>query len=161
MCNNKVFFRAARSGDGQALARVLRPADQQELAASHPNEDIAQLLELFIASSQQSVCLLCDNEVVALAGIYVPVMLGRKALVWLLTGRKIICCKYSFFRLAKEQLSRWLSSYPVLSNEVDIRYTAAKRLLTHLGACFNGNISLHSDVVFLHFLFRRNIWEEL
>lgn len=156
----KLSFRAAREGDGCALAQVLRPEDRQELLASHPREPIAQLLESFIAYSQSSVCLLRGKEVVALSGIYAPVALGLQARVWLLTGRKIGLNKFSFFRLAKQQLARWLVQYPVLSNEVDARYPAALRLLTHLGAYFDGSVSIYSQIIFLHFLFRRNIWEE-
>ncbi len=154
-------FRAAQAGDGRALASVLRPEDRQELLASHPREHVAQLLESFIAYSQSSVCLLRGKEVVALAGIYAPVALGLQARVWLLTGRKIGLSKFSFFRLAKQQLARWLARYPVLSNEVDVRYPAALHLLTHLNACFDGKVSVYSQINFLHFLFRRNIWEEL
>lgn len=144
-----------------ALAQVLRPEDRRELAASHPQGGRGLVLESFIACSQQCVCLQCKDEVAALAGIYAPVALGMQACIWLLTGRAISRCKFSFVRLAKSQLQPWLELYPVLGNEVDARYVAAQRFIKFLGGRLEGAVSMHGKIAFLHFTFRRNIWEEL
>lgn len=160
MKGNRIVLRPARVADAALLARALRPADRQELAASHPGCNPADCLAEFITGSRQSVCLECGGEVAALAGIYAPVVLGCYACVWLLTGQQIEKCKFSFVRLAKRCLSYWLTLYPVLGNEVDSRYRAARRFIRRLGGKTDGQITLHNNRVFLHVIFRRNTWEE-
>ncbi|MCQ2410623.1 MAG: hypothetical protein MJ053_03810 [Elusimicrobiaceae bacterium] len=156
-----LVFRAAQAADGRSLARVLRKNDRRELACSHAGQEIADCLERFICESYQSVCLIYRGEVAALAGICVQTMLSPSACVWLLTGRNIERCPFSFVRLAKRQLRRWLDLYPVLENEFDSRYCAAGKLIVRLGGEITGRKTQHHGICFLHFVFRRSKWEEL
>ena len=156
-----VFIRPAHLGDVKALARTLRLADRKELAASHPGIAVEKCLAHFCEVSLQCVCLGTDCERLALAGIYTPIALGSYACVWLLTGEGIERYKWSFVRLAKKQLARWLGMYPILGNEVDARYQAAQRFIKHLGGNIHHPVVWKGKIPFLYFTFRRNPWEEL
>ena len=155
-----VILRPACLADAQPVAAALRLADREELAASHPGKKPEVLIREFIRASRYSVCLCWRGEPVAVAGLYVPVWLGNKACIWLLTGQHIERCKVSFVRAAKRQLSRWLTVYSVLENEVDFRYRAARRLVRHLGGQLGHSVTQYNGISFLHFTFRRNTWEE-
>ncbi len=150
-----VHFRPACPADAVALARCLREADRQELAASHRGQNPAACLEHFIRISVCCICGIYREEIIALAGIYAPSFLGAGACVWLLTGRSIVRVPISFVRYAKHQLAIWLNLYPQLENSVDARYHAARKLIACLGGIFTARRSVYDGKLFLHFIFRR------
>ena len=150
-----LYFRPAQPADGPALARCLRAADRRELAASHPGQSPAECLEHFICISVCRVCGVYRGKVIALAGVYASSLLGTDACVWLLTGSPVARVPISFVRSAKRWLAAWLQLYPTLTNAVDARYEAARKLITCLGGEFTGGSSVYNGVLFLHFIFRR------
>lgn len=153
---NQIYLRTATAEDAKLLAAVLRPKDQAELSASFPGLLPKELIGRFINISSGSVALFYRGDVVALGGIYPFSWVGSRACVWLLTGPKIEKIPVTFIKLAKRLLTGWLMRYPVLTNQVDARYQAACRLITHLGGSWTGRARLYSNIEFLEFIFRRN-----
>ena len=153
---NQIRLRTACVKDATALAAVLRQKDQEELAAVWPGALPEKLISRFIKISSVAVALTHEEKLVALGGIYPFAWLGHRACVWLLTGEEVEKIPVTFVKLAKRLLQVWLARYPVLTNRVDERYLAAQRLVNRLGGEWTGNSTLHHNIRFLEFIFRRN-----
>lgn len=159
-CKNKILLRRAHAGDGKQLAPFLRAEDRRELSDSHLGRSAAELLENFILRSRSCFFISYDKEPAALFGISAPCWLGRRACVWLVTGRSILKMRVSFMRLARRITADFLSVYPELYNFTDERYLSAVRFIRRLGGQFDGSFVTYGNVRFLYFTFRRNRWEE-
>ena len=160
MRKNNIIFRSFLPQDAAALAYTLRAEDRRELAASHSGRAAAELLEDFIHSSRLGFFLSHGKEPAALFGVSSPCWLGRRACVWLVTGRGILKMRVSFMHLARRITADFLSVYPELYNFTDERYVSAVRFIRRLGGQFDGSSVMYGNVRFLYFTFRRNRWEE-
>lgn len=159
-CKHQIILRPARPGDGKKLAVCLREEDHAELAASHPDENPADLLESFIRRSNESFFILYKGCPAALFGVSAPSWCSVRACVWLLTGNSAAKMPVSLVRIGRAAVRYFLTLYPELYNFTDERYPAALRFIKRLGGRFDGSFKTGGDVRFLYFTFRRNLWEE-
>ena len=149
-------LRAPLPHDWALLAQELRPADRAELAASHPGQDPQELLARFGARSSRCWVLEYRARPAAVFGLAPDVWLGRRACVWLLTGKGVERIPKLFFRTARALLQRALGQYDELYNYADERYPAALRFVRRLGGRFDGTFYRTPCAKFLRFTFRRN-----
>ena len=140
---NQILLRRARREDCLRLAAVLRPEDRAELAASHPAQEPQELLVHY------------EGEPAALFGVAPDVWMGRRACVWLLTGRRVRRIAKTFVRVARALLAGALRRYEGLYNFADGRYAAALRFIRRLGGTFDGTVCQTGCAPFLRFTFRR------
>lgn len=159
-CKHQIILRPACPGDGKKLAPLLRAEDRAELAASHPGETPADLLESFIRRSRESFFVLRCGRPAALFGVSAPGWFSLRACVWFLTGDEAAKMPVSLVRIGRAAVERFLTLYPELYNFTDERYPAALRFIKRLGGRFDGSSKTCGDVRFLYFTFRRNSWEE-
>lgn len=152
---NKLLLRRAYGKDCPRLAARLRPEDWAELAAAFPGQTAESLLQGFLAQSTSAFVLEYAAEPIAMFGLAPDTLLGRRACVWLLTGRGVERVAKTFLWLARRWLSTALTQYEELYNFADERYGAALRFIRRLGGKFDGRYCRRGCVKFLHFTFRR------
>lgn len=152
---NNLVLRSARLADCALLAAELRRLDREELAASCGGADVRKLLESFYRVSVKCIFLQYKNHPAALFGLAPEVWMGRRACVWLLTGKSVEKIPKSFFCAARTLLKNALNEYEELYNFVDERYLAARRFVERLGGVFDGSFVTAGGVKFLRFTFRR------
>lgn len=152
---NHILLRRARREDCLRLAAVLRKEDRAELAASHPAKEPQELLVQFFKRSSACFVLEYRGEPAALFGVAPDVWMGRRACVWLLTGRRVRRIAKTFVRVARALLAGALRRYEELYNFADGRYTAALRFIRRLGGTFDGTVCQTACAPFLRFTFRR------
>lgn len=152
---NNLLLRRAYLPDALRLARVLRWKDKAELTASHPGKEPEYLLKHFITQSSSSFILEYCGKPVALFGLAPDVWMGRRACVWLLTGRELGRISKTFVRLARRFLAAALAQYDELYNFADGRYEEALRFIRRLGGRFDGVSFDTPSARFLRFTFRR------
>lgn len=157
---HQILLRPARMGDGRRLAPFLRPQDREELAASHPGKEMAELLEDFIRYSRECFFILHRGKPAALFGVSAPSWFSPRACVWLLTGRRVERMPIALVRIGRAAVKYFLTHYLELYNFTDERYLAALRFIKRLGGQFDGSFKTCGNVRFLYFTFRRNLWEE-
>lgn len=153
--NPAILLRPAQPADCTRLARVLRPADRAELAASHPGQAPAELLEQFVRRSAYAYVLTYHQCPAALFGLAPDGWLGNCACVWLLTGYPVAQIPKTFFRTARRFVAAALLEYAQLYNFADERYAAALRFIRRLGGTFDGAFYQTPAARFLRFTFRR------
>ena len=153
-------IRPAHAGDGRQLARVLRPEDRAELAATHPGISPGKCLEKFIEVSAVSLFVCYRGKPLLLAGVYRDPVLVTPSIVWLLTGKEVRKHPIRFFKLTRFFLKQWLAYYGDLFNYVDARYWGACKLARRFGGELENDGSYYQGKLFLKCIFRRNLWEE-
>ena len=153
--NPAILLRPAQPADCTLLARVLRPADRAELAASHPGQAPAELLQEFVRRSAHAYVLTYRQRPAAIFGLAPDSWLGNRACVWLLTGDPVAKIPKTFFRTARRFVAAALSEYALLYNFADERYAAALRFVRRLGGTFDGTFYQTPSARFLRFTFRR------
>ena len=129
---NSVQVRRAVLEDCARLAAGLRRADADELRAACPHQDARACLTAFWRSSAPCYALVLRGELAALCGL-VPVVPHKYACVWMLTSSAAGQQPKAFYRAVRFCAARALQRYAVLFNFADERYTAAQRLIAHLG----------------------------
>lgn len=152
---NNCLLRLASPKDGTRLAKELRWEDRAELSASHPGREASELVSDFINRSVHCFILEHQSVPAALFGLAPDVWLGRRACVWLLTGKRVLRIPKTFLRVSRALLMGALAQYDELYNFTDERYAAALRLIRHLGGRFDGRSFDTPAARFLRFTFRR------
>lgn len=152
---NQIILRKSARQDCARLAAVLRPEDRAELAASHPGREAGELMGEFFDRSARCFTLEFKGEVAAVFGLSPGIWLGRRACVWLLSGKSVEKIPKTFVRVARILLGRMLAEYPELYNFADGRYAAALRFIRRLGGSFDGTFYDTPSARFLGFTFRR------
>jgi hypothetical protein len=114
-----------------AAAIDLRPADRAEIEALgfEPHEGLRLSLERALWADAYLV----GGEVVAIAGLGVPSMLGRVAVPWLVTGKPVDRHRKTFLHLTRARLGRMRRDWDLLVNHVHADYAQAVRWLAWLG----------------------------
>jgi len=136
------------------IAPLLRAADKAELAASHPHRSARVCLEMFYKSSSVCLGIYLHGKLAALCGLAATARTNT-ACVWLLSSSAAAQYPVAYFRAVKHCLQEALRNYENLFNFADERYTAAHRLVTHLGGTVHEAFVRCGKTKFLLFTFRR------
>lgn len=137
MAAPSVTFTAATAWHARELAPTMRAADAAEVRASGGYSPLEALEASLMHSAHAWACLF-DGQVAALFGL-VPLrrpgaLTGPAcAAAWLLTGELVQRHPRAFLRACEAVVPALLQKYPVLTNHVDARYTAALRWARWLG----------------------------
>lgn len=123
------------------LAGSLRPEDWRELWATYRLLAL-EGLELCRKRSVFSAAFLYRGRVAAAAGVAAENILGTQACLWLWTGQEVEKCRKSFWKAYRGVLAYWLARYPHAYAVCDVRYAAAARCLTRMGAHREGKTFL-------------------
>jgi hypothetical protein len=109
----------------------LRAADRAEIEALglEPHEGLRRSLERALWADAYLV----EGEIVAIAGLGVPSMLGRVAVPWLVTGMPVDRHRKAFLRLTRARIERMRRGWDLLVNHVHADYAQAVRWLAWLG----------------------------
>lgn len=114
------------------LAGRMRAEDAAEVLASGGYSPI-EALEAAMAHSTISGTLLIRGEVAAMFGLSAMPDDPSVGVPWLLTGEPVQRSPKAFFKACRPVLDLMLEHFPVLYQQVDSRYGAAKRWLKRLG----------------------------
>ncbi len=114
------------------LAPHLRAADIREIAAV---SGAAPLEALFVSlrRSTEAWAGMVDGTVACIFGVGPLSLLGGEGCPWLLGSDLIERNAFAFARRNRAMVLRWLRTYPVLRNYVDVRNAQAIRWLGWLG----------------------------
>ena len=133
---------------------LLRAADREELALSHPGQTPSALITAFVQASRYAFTLLYRGKAAAVCGLTAPCLLGTRAQVWLLTGNEVEKIPKTFLSLMRGLVRHFSGEYPELCVWVDSRYARAVRFARRLGFSA-GRVWTVSTVPFIEFIFRR------
>ncbi len=126
----KYYARKASIHDALYLAPRLRPADADEVRASHGVAPREALL-LCLQSASHAYSLMIDNKVVGMFGVS-PVEEGVGS-PWMLCSDEAHRASAQFLRINQKWVDVLQSKYPLLMNYVDARNTKAIRWLRWCG----------------------------
>lgn len=118
------------------LALKLRPADSAELAALEldPLQAILESME----QSEISLSVFFDGELGAIFGVRrvedLSLAPSNVGVAWLLTTSAVETHRWTFMRLSRKVMTRFLESFERLVNAIDARNDAALRWARWLGA---------------------------
>jgi hypothetical protein len=131
-----VKIRKAKSRDIRKLSGRLREADAQELLAAG-NASVESALVYSFKNSTVRRTVEIDGVPVGLFGLHPQTLLGDEACIWFLGTPELARIKKTFVKLSRQVIVKFLSSYPILWNVVDVRYVSAIRWLESCGAVFD------------------------
>ena len=115
-----------------ALVSDLRMEDVQEMLSAYGRNAI-DVLETCRLRSTFAVALMCQDRVLAVAGVEPDSLLGERACVWAWTGKEVEKYKKSFWKASCYVLKLFKKRYPSLYVVCDERYQASLRYVRRLG----------------------------
>ena len=150
-----ILVRDSERVDIEHIAKNMRRSDIDEIWASN-NRLPKEALEIGLKESLKCITGLSNNIPVCIFGINPDTILGRSAVLWLLSTPDIITNKYIFLKKSKGFIEMFLEEYSFLYNFVDDRNKDSIKWLKWCGARINGCITYGVEKRQFHpFEFRR------
>jgi hypothetical protein len=127
----------------------LRQLDAEEVWASH-HMTPKEALQTSFKNSMHAFTVLHKDKIVAMFGVIPDSLLGRSALVWMLTTDAIDGVKIAFLRYSRLFINYLRSCYPILYNHVDARHAPCLRWLKWVGAAIHPAVPCGADQLPFH-----------
>lgn len=144
------LHRRATLEDADALAATIRPDDAAEVAAWGLTPRAA--LRHSLGGSLQAFTTTFNGGVAAMWGVSPGSewmggsLLGGTRCVWLLTGRLVDECPFTFWRESKRVAAALVAHWGPLANAVDVRHRRAFAWLARLGGTVDGSLLVNGHL---------------
>lgn len=128
----KVIFRPVESGDVGYIAAHLREADRQEIAATRPNADPADVIANAVLRSSHT-WVAANGSPIAIFGVAPVSLLGSIGSPWLLATDEAFKHPRTLVVAGRRYISTMRALYSKLFNYVDARNDKSIRWLRRIG----------------------------